>query len=189
MTVRRHVPSGDENLAYHAARLLLLVALTGKPQSRTGGRRPGIKGRTLLAKLDFFVRYPTYLREAAQVRGSAVTLAELGLEDGAELETVESRMVRYLYGPWDHLYYVTLAYLIGKGLLVVEIDRGTEVFRLTELGSTIVAALEGNPAFQDYTARARVAYRLFNSFSGSRLKDFIYQHFPEVVGRGIGETI
>jgi hypothetical protein len=53
-----------ENLAYHAGRLLLLISLCGKPRNMKSEILPGIEGRTLLAKLDFFLRYPSYLRRA-----------------------------------------------------------------------------------------------------------------------------
>src|SRR4051812_43483899 len=98
-----------ENLAFHAARILILIAFCGKPRTSPKGVLPGIEGRTLLAKLDFFLRYPAYLRKAAQIR-DAVVLGESVLRVAAnEANSVESRMVRYLYGPWDHLYYPALA--------------------------------------------------------------------------------
>jgi hypothetical protein len=46
--------ASTENLAYHAARLLILIGHSGKPQGRSD-LLPAIKGRTLLAKLDFFM--------------------------------------------------------------------------------------------------------------------------------------
>ena len=43
-----------------------------------------------------------------------------------EMETVESRMVRYRYGPWDHVYYPALAYLLGKRLIEIQKAPGAE---------------------------------------------------------------
>lgn len=180
--------TASETVAYHAARLLLVVALCGTPQGGSE-RRPGVKGRTLLAKLDFFLRYPVYLARAAVLQGRRLEIADLGLSTPDELGTVESRMVRYRYGPWDHVYYTALAYLIGKGLLHVEMEGGTEVFRLTERGQAVASELADDPAYVDLAQRAKSVYRLFNRFSGSRLKDFIYANFPEVVGRKLGATI
>lgn len=178
-----------ETIAYHAARLLLLVALCGKPRSSSSRTLPGIAGRTLLAKLDFFIRYPNYLRRASEILGKKFSDDELGLVPDSETRSVESHMVRYLYGPWDHIYYPTLAYLIGKELIVVEIERGTEIFRLAEKGKEIIGTLIQEPAYGDLVRRAESTYRLFNAYSGRRLKDFIYEHFPEVVNRKIGATI
>lgn len=179
----------DETVAYHAARLLLLIARCGTPQGRGAQKRPGIKGRTLLAKLDFFLRYPTYLIRAAAVQGKPLGLEDIGLPSLDEIDSVESRMVRYLYGPWDHVYYTALAYLIGKELIRVELEGGTEIFRLTDRGAEIAAALATDSAYIDLTQRARAVHQVFGSISGGRLKDFIYRHFPEIIGRKLGATI
>ena len=179
----------NENIAYHAARLLLLIQYCGKPRTRGSAKLPGIEGRTLLAKLDFFLRYPAYLRKAAKILKRSFSDENLGLVPDDEVRSVESRMVRYLYGPWDHIYYTTLAYLIGKELIVIEMKRGTEVFRLTSTGQDAAISLGQEPEYASLVQRADTTYRLFNKYSGSRLKDFIYAHFPEVVGRKLGALI
>ncbi len=181
--------SADETVAYHAARLLLIVALCGTPQGKRATQLPGIKGRTLLAKLDFFLRYPAYLARAAEIEHRRVETRDLGLSSPDEAMTVESRMVRYRYGPWDHVYYTALAYLIGKELIRVELTAGTETFRLTDRGREVATIFAEDPSYSDLAERARTIYRLFNRFSGTRLKDFIYRHFPEVVGKKLGATI
>ncbi|GHO65728.1 hypothetical protein KSC_046200 [Ktedonobacter sp. SOSP1-52] len=180
-----------ESLVYHASRLLLLISLCGKPQSKKNVELPGVEGRTLLAKLDFFLRYPAYLRNAAQILGIEVSDEDLGLSFSEEENSVESHMVRYLYGPWDHNYYMALAYLIGKGLIEVEKSngRGTEIFKLTSTGAEIVGKLSKESAYEDLARRASTTYRLFKKYNGNKLKDFIYHNFPEVVNRKIGATI
>ena len=177
----------SENLAYHAARLLLLIEICGKP--RKGRTAPGIEGRTLLAKFDFFIRYPLYLKKAAAILQQVFSDDDLGLTLSGETGSVESHMVRYLYGPWDHVYYSTLAYLVGKGLIVIEMARGVETFRLTPKGQSITTQLLQDHAYADLARRADTAYHLFNKYTGSRLKDFIYAYFPEVVSRELGASI
>jgi hypothetical protein len=171
-----------ENLAYHAARVLILIRFCGKPRQKSPNILPGIQGRTLLAKLDFFLRYPGYLKRAAKILKEDLSDEELGLFPDFEINNVESRMIRYLYGPWDNIYYTTLAYLVGKG-------KGVEIFRITQVGYEIADQLADNSEYKDLTRRADTMYHLFNRYSGSRLKDFIYAYFPEVVNRGLGETI
>ncbi|MCI0561960.1 MAG: hypothetical protein MN733_26025 [Nitrososphaera sp.] len=178
-----------ENLAYHAARLLLLISFCGKPRVKPSGKLPGIEGRTLLAKLDFFLRYPAYLRRAAKVLGKEVSDEALGLVPNEEEHSVESRMVRYLYGPWDDIYYPALAYLIGKELIIVEIGRTNETFRLTPKGRDVANKLSRGPVYESLARRAETAYHLFNKYTGNRLKDFIYIYFPEVVNRELGARI
>jgi hypothetical protein len=93
--------STPENIAYHAARLLILIRFCGKPRSDPN-LYPGVEGRTLLAKLDFFLRYPIYLKRAALILNNE----DVSAITSDEINTVESRMIRYLYGPWDTVYYL-----------------------------------------------------------------------------------
>ena len=184
-SVVKSIIENDENVAYHAARLLLLISYCGKPRKT----QPAIEGRTLLAKLDFFLRYPVYLMKAAEILHKQLAPLDFGLDGMESSMSVESRMVRFLYGPWDHIYYPALAYLIGKQLITIETKRGADVFRITPLGQEIAHQLSQDEAYQDLVRRAETTYTLFNHFSGTRLKDFIYEYFPEVVNRKLGETI
>src|SRR5215217_7764669 len=81
------VPEADDSLEFHAARILLLIYYAGDRKTRE------IQGRTKLAKMDFLVRYPTYLAEAARIKGVNTDIRP-GIRP-------ESRMIRYKYGPWD----------------------------------------------------------------------------------------
>jgi len=164
---------------------LLLIYFCGKPR----GSHPAIKGRTLLAKLDFFSRYPKFLKLAGQQLDKQLSNNELGVNDPTELETVESAMVRYRYGPWDHNYYVVLSYLIGKGLISVTSEDRIEAFRLTDLGETIAEQVSKESAYEDLSNRMKTIYRLFNRFGGVRLKDFIYEHFSDILDLNFGATI
>src|ERR1700761_7810045 len=91
------------------ARVLLLI--DGFSRKATGPRT--LEGRVKLAKLDFLLRYPRHL---------ATVLASRGLRD-AELQILnrqdsplESRMMRYRYGPWDPSYFAVLGSLVGRKL-------------------------------------------------------------------------
>jgi hypothetical protein len=75
----------QQELTYHAARILLLIAFCGRP-----ARNPFIKGRTLLAKLDFFLRYPAYLDKAVKIK-LGTSLENL---ERYESENVETHMIR-----------------------------------------------------------------------------------------------
>ncbi len=80
------------------ARLLVLI-------STFTTERTNLDGRTKLAKLDFFLRYQTYFKRALKIRNPQ--LKEVNLRISSE-ETVESKMVRYRYGPWDPSYFALL---------------------------------------------------------------------------------
>jgi DNA-binding PadR family transcriptional regulator len=178
----------SESLAYHAARLLILISICGRPQNRNAVL-PGIQGRMLLAKLDFFLRYPSYLLKAHSILEREHPARSIQKNEIEAPDTIESHMIRYRYGPWDHQYYPVLAYLVGKGLIEIEIQKNVEVFRITARGTEIAARINADATYADFVQRARLVWDLFHNFNGSRLKDFIYNHFPEVVAREIGGTI
>jgi hypothetical protein len=178
----------QEGLGFHAARLLLLISICGKRRN-TAASRPALEGRTLLAKLDFFLRYPKYLLAAAEIRRRRITVQDVGLSSADDIDTVESQMVRFRYGPWDHIYYPTLAYMVAKGLIQINSHAGVDVFELTEQGERIAAVLASDESIRPLAKRAEVVRKVFAGFTGNGVKEFIYKNFPDVVGRKIGENI
>ena len=94
----------DDNL--HIARLLLLMA------ARAGEKRHSIEGLTKLAKLDFLLRYPNSLERALKAAGKKPEKAEVA---DFERTTIESKMVRFRYGPWDHRYRRWVALMAARG--------------------------------------------------------------------------
>jgi hypothetical protein len=158
------------------ARLLLLIDAFSRPDR-------ALQGRTKLAKLDFLLRYPHYLRRALLVRRPGVAPeAEPGSPD------LETRMVRYRYGPWDPAYYALLGSLIGRGLVVVVPETRGLGFRTTERGSQLAARLGDDPAWASVAQRCKLLRDNFD-LTGNTLKTFIYSHFPEVVGARWGDQL
>ena len=174
-----------EEINYHSARLMLLIAYCGSPKNS-----PKIKGRTLLAKLDFFIRYPAFLEKAAFIQ-TGKSLDELTGQVITEEEknNIETRMIRYKYGPWDNLYYQVLIYLLSKNLITIEIEKEVELFGLTDAGQQIVAVLTNNLSFEQIILRAKVLKKIFQGQTGSSVKTFIYDNFPEIVSLPLGKEI
>lgn len=164
----------------HMARLLLLLrAFAG--QDGTGS----IQGLTKLAKLDFLLRYPTYLEKALEARGYKAAGAEV---QEHERRSIESGMVRYRYGPWDFRYRRFANLLVGKGLAEVRVHGKSVNLSLTPTGLEAAALLASGEEFQDIARRARHLHTHFN-YRGSWLKNFVYSTFPEVVSLRLGEEI
>lgn len=160
------------------ARLLLLIdAFTG-PVSN-------LEGRTKLAKLDFLLRYPPFLRRAIAIRRPDAALPDADPADA----NIEQRMVRYRYGPWDPAYYALLGSLIGRGLIVPVSHRSGVGYRTTELGRAVARDLATTVPWRDVAERARLLKRHFGSVSGTFLMRFVYQHFPEVTGAAWHEPV
>lgn len=164
---------------YHTARLLLLI-------DAVSGRSGALDGLTKLAKLDFLIRYPTMLRRMLvedNVDTSAVDSTILPVS-----EPVESRMIRYKYGPWDNLYYPLVGALVAKGLVERVSGRGRVTLRPTSLGLEVAAALRADDAWTVIAARCGLTADHYD-VSGNALKERIYAEFPDVVDRPIREVI
>lgn len=159
------------------ARLLLLIdVFTGQAKA--------LEGRTKLAKLDFLLRYPNYLRRALRIRVATRDIA-VPLEDG---DTIESRMVRYRYGPWDPAYFGLIGRLIGRGLIEPTPVRNGIGYKTTALGHDVARGLAGTDAWRPVAESAGLLRKHFD-LSGTSLKEFVYKHFPEVTQASWGEEL
>lgn len=170
----------DSKPELHAARLLILIsAFSGS--DHTGA----IEGLTKLAKLDFLLRYPVMLERALSAKGRSTRDVEL--EDYERL-SVESQMVRYRFGPWDHRYREFLNILVGKGLVKVSVEGRKVVIALTDHGKVLAEKLGMDLEFKNYSRRSVILKRHFD-VQGTTLMRFIYDTFPEVVSLRSNEVI
>lgn len=157
------------------ARLLLLIDAFSR---KTGGPRE-LEGRVKLAKLDFLLRYPRHLSRILSLRGVNPKVVE-GVLDIQDQAPIDSRMMRYRYGPWDPAYYALLGSLIGRGLVVAVPMAGRAGFgyRTTDLGMKLAEHLAQDESFAELKARTKVL-RQHLDLSGTTLKNLIYE-LPEV---------
>jgi hypothetical protein len=162
---------------YHQARLLLL--LSGFTED--GGEFVGL---TRLVKLDFLLRYPAMTRRLLPEPESWPEGTEPTRD---ELLAVESRMIRYRYGPWDDRYYPMLGALVGRGLLVFTGGRRFAA-HVTPLGRQLAAQLTEVPEWHLTEARVRLLREHFD-FSGEHLKSLIYDHLDDVAALPLGAKI
>lgn len=159
------------------ARLLLLI-------NAFSGPNKSLEGRTKLAKLDFLLRYPSYLRHALTIRVPNRTVNLPLMED----DTIENRMVRFRYGPWDPAYFALLGQLIGHDLVVpIPVSNGIG-YRTTDRGQELARQLSQTEAWEPVAESARLLRRHFD-LSGSNLKQFIYVNFPEITQAKWGEQL
>jgi hypothetical protein len=170
----------DQSPGLHAARLLLLLDVFAED-----GQGGAIEGLTKLAKLDFLLRYPLMLKRALEAKGRSTR--DVQLEDH-ERQSVESQMVRYRFGPWDHRYRQFLNILVAKGLVAINIEGRKVVITLTEPGRDNARQLAAQDVFEPYSRRARLLKRHFD-MTGTKLMRFIYNTFPEIVTLRSNEPI
>lgn len=162
----------DEAIELHAARLLILLDAFSE-----GERGTAIEGLTKLAKLDFLLRYPVMLERALAAKGRSIR--DVRLEDH-EKNSVESQMVRYRFGPWDHRYRAILNTLVARGLASISIEGRMVVISATERGRITAATLAGEAAFEPYSRRAKLLKRHLD-LGATNLMRFIYDTFPEIL--------
>lgn len=160
--------TSDEVLETHAARLILLLAICGTVDKTT--KLPRIEGLTKLAKLDFFVRYPSFFSKATK-------------QAQKTKETIESKMIRHHYGPWDPRYYQVIPYLEGRGIVRVTQVGNQYQFILTDLGKQLSTQLRSHASFQDICSHMVTVKKTLGSLSGTALKELIYQRFDEEVAK------
>ncbi len=171
--------TSDEIIEFHAARLLLLISMCGIKSKDSEGH--SIEGLTKLAKLDFFIRYPSFFNRIADY---------LKKDAQIESEEVESKMIRFHYGPWDKRYYHVLPYLEARGIIKIEKNNKQYTFSLTKLGEGLAKQLKKNKKYEDVIGKIQVVGKTFRNTSGSRLKDLIYEVFKsEVANKNLDEII
>lgn len=158
------------------ARLLMLI------DTFTTNTR-ALEGRVKLAKLDFFLRYPRFLERALRIRGARDTG-----DVPAAADDIENQMVRYRYGPWDPAYYAILGRLIGKGLVTTLPMKGGLAYKTTAAGRDVARRLAKDDAWKGTARAARLLQRHLD-LTGVRLKEFVYENFPEVAGAKWGEHL
>ena len=140
-----------------------------------------MRGRTQLAKADFFLRYPKYLNQALAIRHVEIKV-DVGEAD------IESRMIRHRYGPWDPQYFTLLGRLRGRGL-IEWVHTGTGVgFRTSTRGKEVAKHVRSLEEWQPIAERTGVIARHL-SLSGDTLRKLIYDNFPDVVARPWGAEI
>lgn len=172
MDLMQAVAALESSDSLHEARLLILI----KAFSGENGQEQ-IEGLTKLAKLDFLLRYPTYLQRALQKKGRSTKAVSL---QPHEEMSVESKMVRYRFGPWDHRYRRLLNLLSGKGLVHCIVDGRTIKIGLTEAGMACARQLSETKDYADVTRRASALKTHFD-LTATGLMKFVYDTFPEIL--------
>ncbi|MEU4424799.1 hypothetical protein AB0F81_29615 [Actinoplanes sp. NPDC024001] len=154
---------------YHEARVLILISEFTAPGAP-------FRGLTKLAKVDFLLRYPVM---AERLLPGGTTWQD-SAPTADERQAVESRMIRYKYGPWDDRYYPLLGALVGKRLATFARVGGSMEITLTEAGRDLSIALGETSSWAIVAERARFLREHFD-LPGQELKDLIYEQLPDVV--------
>lgn len=171
---------------FHLGRLLVLLGSADARKANLTTKAKAVEGITKLAKLDFLLRYPTCLERALAKLGRDAAKADVQLR---ERTSIEAKMVRFRYGPWDARYRRWLGLLAARGLVTLGVQGNTIQIGLTDAGRDLATQFRGDPLFADLTKRADVVLRAVGSMTGTKLKDFVYEAVPEIIDMKWGEEI
>jgi hypothetical protein len=158
---------------HHLGRLLILIMSAG------GKNKKSIAGIMKLAKLDFLLRYPNCLERVLRAQGLNQEEAQV---KPFEKNSIEAKMIRFKYGPWDDRYRRWIGLLVGKGLATTYLTGRTVYVGLTDKGRDVAQTFKRLDEFH-------LVVRAVGNLSASKLKDFIYQTFPELLTMEWGEEI
>lgn len=171
----------DQSYELHLARLLILMnEMSKKPYGEV------IQGLTKLVKLDFLLRYPTVLEKALERKGKSTKAA--GIKEH-EIDSVESKMIRYKFGPWDKRYWEFLRILEAKGLILFGEEDKTVLIRLTKKGKKTSESLIKLKEFEDFQKRSKIITSVFGKNKATYLMKLMYGLRPELYQMKFGEAI
>jgi hypothetical protein len=169
-----------EDLAYHQARVLLLVAAV----AGADGHNKKLDGLTKLAKLDFLVRYPALGPIVLDDLDQTDPRLHLPSDPEASPTDVEAPMIRYKYGPWDDRYYAVLGALIGRGLLrYVKARKGSIAVAPTAAGRRAAQRLAGSGEWAGVAERSAAVAEASSGLTGHDLKERIYDRLADLMDR------
>jgi hypothetical protein len=169
-----------EDLAYHQARILLLVDAVAK----SAGHSRKLDGLTKLAKLDFLLRYPALAVQVLDSLSGSDPRLNLSREDIETPTEVEAPMVRYKYGPWDDRYYAVIGALVGRGLLrYVKGRKGSVALTTTKEGRRLADEMSQTRDWQDLSERSEAIADASSGMTGNAIKELIYQRLESLMDR------
>ncbi|MCP9858870.1 MULTISPECIES: hypothetical protein [unclassified Cyanobium] len=171
------IENSDE---FHLSRLLILLKACGKRSNKP------VDGIIKLAKLDFLLRYPNCLVRVLQELDKHDLAASISEEDR---NTIEARMIRFRFGPWDDRYRRWIGLLVARRLAQTYLDGRTVKVLLTDSGLELAESLGKRSEFKDLAARSKMISDCVGTYSATNLKNFVYKVFPEITTMKWGEEI
>ncbi|WP_177246612.1 hypothetical protein [Actinacidiphila alni] len=169
-----------DDLAYHQARVLLLVNAI----SKAPGHARKLDGLTKLAKLDFLLRYPALAPVVLDHLSNSDPRLNLSQDEIQAPTEVEAPMVRYKYGPWDDRYYAIIGALVGRGLLKYTKGRkGSVALATTREGRRLADEMGKVRDWKAMAERSEAIADASSGMTGNTIKDLIYARLENLMDR------
>lgn len=180
LTLIRKIADLENSDDLHLSRIIFLLYASSKRGTKS------IAGITKLAKLDFLLRYPNCLERALQFLSKDTSLADI---KEFERTTIESRMVRFRYGPWDERYRRWIGLLVAKKIAITYVKGRTIHIEITQNGKELYKTLAETPNFETFNIRSELIMKTVGHFSATKIMNFIYEVFPELSSMKWGKEI
>jgi hypothetical protein len=171
---------------FHLGRLLVLLRSSDLQRGTPETKAKAVEGIMKLAKLDFLLRYPTCLERALAYVSKDPSAAEV---QPRERTSIESKMIRFRYGPWDPRYRRWLGLLTARGLVQLRVSGNTVQIGLTDPGRSLADLFRDDPLYDDVKRRSDVIAKTFGRLSATKLKNFVYDVVPEITNLKWGDEI
>lgn len=171
MEVYKILETVEGDLNTQLARLMILINdLCGVQHNKK------VEGVNKLAKLDFLLKSPSYLKKGLTKLNTHVTIDIKSFE----INSIESKMNLYRYIPWDENYRKLLNIIIAKGLVNISFEKDDYFIQISQLGITIVEELQKDRYFKEFSNRSKIISTHFGSYSEGYLNNFFGLNFPEI---------
>jgi len=176
----------ENNDDLHLCRLLLLLGSADAKKKTAETKAKAVEGITKLAKLDYLLRYPTSLERV--LRRLEKDSRAVGVLP-RERTSIETKMIRFRYGPWDARYRRWLGLLHARRLLTLGVKGNTVEIGLTDDGRKLAEQLRQDPLNTDLVRRSDLTINAVGSMTATRLKNFVYETIPEIVDMKWGKHL
>lgn len=158
--------------------LILLDTFAGK--NKIGK----IQGITKLAILDFLLRYPAALDkvlEKQECEGNKVINKKRVILQSYEVNSIDARMMKFNFAPWDFKYRRIVSILKAKDLIQIDTEGKKIVLGISTKGIDVSRKFNDLKNYEYMFVRCRIIKTVFGNWSQKRLIDMIYLTFPEIL--------
>lgn len=171
MEVYEILKTVESDINTQLARIMILVySLCGVQNNKK------IEGVNKLAKLDFLLKSPLYLKKGLTRLNTRITIEVKSFES----ISIESKMNLYRYIPWDENYRKLLNIIIAKGLVNISFEKDDYFIQISNNGIKLVEELKKDRYFKEFFNRSKIISTHFGSYSEEFLNRFFALHFPEI---------
>jgi len=97
-----------------------------------------------------------------------------------ERTTIEAKMIRFRYGPWDERYRRWIGLLVARKLVTTFVRGKTVHVGLTELGYQVANRFAEQSEFSDLCFRSELLIKAVGKYSATKIKNLFMKFFQKL---------